>query len=228
MTDTITVSRELLRKAIESLEATCGHRCNAEYNPCNEQELVWQLRAALGAEPAPVQEPPSTPTYDYVKLTRAIYTRMQMECVGRSKWEELDGYEQQRFVAAVASTAPQQASVQEPCAELIDYILQDDTHNRLTPRVVDIAYSAWSLGRSGQNNDDGGPCNWFNDTKPMVMTRLAMIKKDLAEAAQTRKAVKLTDLELLELWEAAPLGTLVSTRLQSVQAAVWARLGLPE
>ena len=108
MTDTITVSRELLRKAIESLEATCGHRCNAEYNPCNEQELVWQLRAALGAEPAPVQEPPSTPTYDYVNLTRAIYTRMQMECVGRSKWEELDGYEQQRFVAAVERCMPAQ------------------------------------------------------------------------------------------------------------------------
>ena len=52
MTDNITVSRELLRQVIDSLEATCGNRCNAEYNPCHEQELVWELRAAL-EQPAP-------------------------------------------------------------------------------------------------------------------------------------------------------------------------------
>lgn len=79
---------------------------------------------------------------------------------------------------------------------MIDYILQADIHNRLTPRVVDIAYSAWSLGRSGKNMDDGGPCDWFNGTKPMVMTQLAKIKKDLAEEAQPRKAVKLSDEEI--------------------------------
>lgn len=76
----------------------------------------------------------------------------------------------------------------EPVAELVDYILQDDIHNRLTPRVVDIAYSAFVLGRSGTNSDDGGPCDWFNDTKPMVMEQIAKVKKDLAEeAAPVRK-----------------------------------------
>ena len=138
MTDTITVSRELLRKAIESLEATCGHRCNAEYNPCNEQELVWQLRAALGAEPAPVQEPPSTPTYDYVNLTRAIYTRMQMECVGRSKWEELDGYEQQRFVAAVASTAQPRKAVKLTGEEVGMLTVFDGLHHVETPLLAEF------------------------------------------------------------------------------------------
>ena len=63
--------------------------------------------------------------------------------------------------------------------ELVDYILQDDIHNRLTPRVVDIAYSAFVIGRSGQNKDDGGPCDWFNDTKPMVMEQLKKIRKDM-------------------------------------------------
>lgn len=66
---------------------------------------------------------------------------------------------------------------------LTEYILQDDLHNRLTPRVVDIAYSAFMSGRTGKNKDDGGPCDWFNDTKPMVMEALAKIRKDLAEAA---------------------------------------------
>ena len=64
---------------------------------------------------------------------------------------------------------------------LVDYILQDDVHNRLTPRVVDIAYSAFVIGRCGKNKDDGGPCDWFNDTKPMVLEQLAKIKKDMKE-----------------------------------------------
>lgn len=28
---------------------------------------------------------------------------------------------------------------------------------------------------------DGGPCDWFNDTKPMVLEQLAKIKKDMKE-----------------------------------------------
>ena len=67
--------------------------------------------------------------------------------------------------------------------ELVDYVLQDDIHNRLTPRVVDIAYSAFMIAKSGKNKDDGGPCDWFNDTKPMVMEQLAKIQKHLAEEA---------------------------------------------
>lgn len=64
---------------------------------------------------------------------------------------------------------------------LVDYILQDDVHNRLTPRVVDIAYSAFMIGRCGKNKDDGGPCDWFTDTKQMVLEQLAKIKKDMKE-----------------------------------------------
>ena len=61
--------------------------------------------------------------------------------------------------------------------ELVDYVLQDDIHNRLTPRVVDIAYSAFTVGRRDTPHD------WFSDTKPMVMEQLAKIKKHLAEEA---------------------------------------------
>ena len=60
--------------------------------------------------------------------------------------------------------------------ELANYVLQDDLNNRLTPRVVDIAYTAWQLGRSGVNKDDGGPCDWFNDTRPKVMDCIASIR----------------------------------------------------
>mgnify|MGYP003404656073 CR=1 FL=1 len=125
------------------------------------------------------------------------------------------------------------APVQEPCAELIDYILQADIHNRLTPRVVDIAYSAWSLGRSGKNMDDGGPCDWFNGTKPMVMTQLAKIKKDLAEEAQPRKAVKLSDSEILTALDVEYVSSAQNRHLflsdaRIIEAAVWAKLGVTE
>lgn len=60
---------------------------------------------------------------------------------------------------------------------LVDYVLQDDIHNRLTPRVVDIAYSAFTIGRRDTPHD------WFNDTKPMVMEQLAKIQKHLTEEA---------------------------------------------
>ena len=64
--------------------------------------------------------------------------------------------------------------------ELVDYVLQDDIHNRLTPRVVDIAYSAFTFGRRDTPHD------WFNDTKPMVMEQLSKIQKHLAEEAASR------------------------------------------
>ena len=66
--------------------------------------------------------------------------------------------------------------------ETLDYVLQDDLHNRLTPRVVDIAYSAFMLGRAGKNKDDGGPCDWFNDTKPMVDEQIGKIRAALTPA----------------------------------------------
>jgi hypothetical protein len=65
---------------------------------------------------------------------------------------------------------------------LLAYVLQDDLHNRLTPRVIDIAYTAFMSGAAGKNKDDGGPCDWFNDTKPVVQAAIAKLSKDLTEA----------------------------------------------
>ena len=78
---------------------------------------------------------------------------------------------------------------------LIAYILQDDLHNCLTPRIVDIAYSAFMRRCSGKNAEDGGPCDWFNDTKPMVMEQIAKIAKDLSEAPVTHPAVVPEDVQ---------------------------------
>lgn len=63
--------------------------------------------------------------------------------------------------------------------DTVGYILQDDMHNRLTPRVVDIAYSAFMVAKA-KNSEDGGPTDWFNDTKPLVMQAIAKIRIDLS------------------------------------------------
>ena len=34
-----------IKLAIEALEAACGNRCNAEYNPCQAREAIAALRA---------------------------------------------------------------------------------------------------------------------------------------------------------------------------------------
>jgi len=93
---------------------------------------------------------------------------------------------QMHLNAAAAELERQHAEIERLTAEnkalrakieLIDYVLQDNLHNRLTPRVVDIAYSAFTIGRRDTPHD------WFNDTKPMVMEQLSKIQKHLAEEA---------------------------------------------
>jgi len=83
--------------------------------------------------------------------------------------------------------APVIASEQKPVdvvppawTNLIEYVLQDDLHNSLTPRVVDIAYTAFMLAKQ-PNIEDGGNSDWFNDTKPSVMEAIAKLRKDLVE-----------------------------------------------
>ena len=39
--------REAAQQALEALDADCGGRCNAEYNPCWQREVAETLRAAL-------------------------------------------------------------------------------------------------------------------------------------------------------------------------------------
>lgn len=63
---------------------------------------------------------------------------------------------------------------------LVAYILQDDLHNRLTPRIVDIAYTAFLLAKR-PNTEDGGESDWFNDTRPVVQEMITKIVKDLKE-----------------------------------------------
>ena len=57
--------RTAAQHALEALEADCGGRCNAEYNPCWQREVAETLRAALAE---PVQEPTPMPPFPPVSL----------------------------------------------------------------------------------------------------------------------------------------------------------------
>lgn len=163
--------RKAMEHAIEALTKSvqfCNHMGIGDWQPtamaCHGG--IAALRAALKednevsfdkAEPA---VEPAAEIYAPSYLPRAIDLRFTHYGTTLPAGTKL-------YAAPVRELAP------EPVAEVVDYILQDDIHNRLTPRVVDIAYSAFMLGGF----------DWFNDAKPMVMNQIAKIKKDLAEEA---------------------------------------------
>lgn len=167
-------------------EAAAELRRLASFNQQLMDEVA-RLNKALAEQPA--QQEPS--------IGGVLFAVEEAIRNGDCPWQiesAFDEYEAERKAAQQAQPA------REPDAwtDLTAYILQDDLHNRLTPRVVDIAYSAFMIGRSGKNKDNGGPCDWFNDTKPMVMEQLAKIRKDLAAqpAQPAREWVGLTPEEV--------------------------------
>jgi hypothetical protein len=57
---------------------------------------------------------------------------------------------------------------------LLDYVLQEEIHNRLEPRVIDIAYTAFMIAKQ-PNKEDGGASDWFNDTRPTIMKTISKL-----------------------------------------------------
>lgn len=82
--------------------------------------------------------------------------------------------------APVADERAAQEQTRAAHTDLLTYVLQDDVHNRLTPRVIDIAYTAFMQAKQ-PNDEDGGASDWFNDTKPVVARAIAKLRKDLMD-----------------------------------------------
>lgn len=72
---------------------------------------------------------------------------------------------------------------------LLEYVLQDDLHNRTTPRVIDIAYTAFMAAKQ-PNTEDGGPSDWFTDTRPVVLAAIEKLRKDLLAASPADQGEK--------------------------------------
>lgn len=72
-------------------------------------------------------------------------------------------------------------NVQEPTEAMITEILGFNGSNNVDVR--NLCYSAFMNGRSGKNKDDGGPCDWFTDTLPMVETGIEKLRPKLRALA---------------------------------------------
>lgn len=95
-----------------------------------------------------------------------------------SVWHEADA-----ALAALSSSEQNPSEVPAAWTNLLAYVLQDDLHNQLTPRVIDIAYTAFMLAKE-PNKEDGGESDWFNDTKPAIEVAIAKLRKDLTEQVE--------------------------------------------
>lgn len=63
--------------------------------------------------------------------------------------------------------------------ELLAYIFDTDNGcNRTTPRLVDLCFTAFMAAKR-PNNEDGGPSDWFTDTKPNIDSLIARMKERL-------------------------------------------------
>jgi hypothetical protein len=67
MTTTITLPSAVVEQALDALEAVCGGRCNAEYNPCWQREVAETLRAALAQQAEKAWICPESPEHRYKK-----------------------------------------------------------------------------------------------------------------------------------------------------------------
>jgi hypothetical protein len=83
----------------------------------------------------------------------------------------------ERIRSALTQPEPLLA-VSDEREELLAYLLQDELRNRLVPRIVDIAYSAFMAAKE-PNNEDGGSSDWFTDTRPTVMKRIEEVRAAL-------------------------------------------------
>ena len=73
----------------------------------------------------------------------------------------------------------------DPWESVTAYVFQDDLHNRLTPRIVDVAYTAFCLAKS-PNKEDEGSSDWFTDTKPTIERMIDTIYKEVKKELEAQ------------------------------------------
>lgn len=163
----------------------------------------WQARAALPAQAVaaaadePVAAMPSTD--DRQPWSDDVYMESTVDWCARNaeaaNWLA-DNHAAIRaaLAAPVQAVAPTDARLRDPNHSLLAYVLQGDVHNRLTPRVLDIAYTAFMAAKQ-PNSEDGGPSDWFNDTKPQITKAIGLLSRDLFEDAAAQAAAQPTDAQ---------------------------------
>lgn len=49
---------------------------------------------------------------------------------------------------------------------------------------MDLCYNAFMIGRDMENRENGGRCDWFNDTAPLMIAGIDRLKKETVERMQ--------------------------------------------
>jgi len=47
------------------------------------------------------------------------------------------------------------------------------------PRIIDLCWTAFDIRATRANKDDGGACDWFSDTRPVLLKALASIRAEV-------------------------------------------------
>ena len=56
--------------------------------------------------------------------------------------------------------------------EKLGHLLSIDSQHDRTPRIIDIAYTAFMRAKDA-NDEDGGATDWMTDTRPLVLEAIA-------------------------------------------------------
>lgn len=110
-------------------------------------------------------------------------------------------------------------AVHKANASVIDYVIQEDVHNCTTPRIIDIAYTAFTLAKSA-NDEDGGPTDWFTDTRPAVLKAI----KRLADALLKEREELIAYYEGREAAATGCVGSAMEFALSGDDGMEWLRL----
>lgn len=168
-----------LRRLGDALEALCrGHR------PTDAMIQAWLMHEDGGLQEFCIDNGPTWAQGCAVIDAAAVLASQPTEGVAHEP------------TPAALAAAPQPAAAEPETdrnaallaanTDLLTYVLQGDVHNRLTPRVIDIAYTAFIQAKA-PNDEDGGPSDWFNDTKPMIERTIEKLRRDLFAERDARK-----------------------------------------
>ncbi len=102
----------------------------------------------------------------------------------KDKWHVCDIMAMREAITAyclTASAPPLTATKPSPEFAGLGHLFDIELGNGVTPRIIDACYTAFMQAKA-PNDEDGGPSDWFTDTRPRVTKIIAKMKKNAAES----------------------------------------------
>lgn len=81
-------------------------------------------------------------------------------------------------LTAIVDKITVQASI---TAEALNPVFETGNGRGGVLSVLDLCYNAFMIGRNMENRENGGRCDWFNDTAPLMIAGVDRLKKETTE-----------------------------------------------